>query len=199
VNAKAQFLVVRGWVLLRDEEIIIRQNKMHNLKKTANLQHLPKHKTRALISKNKEGIGMKAFSHTLTLLLVNTVSVGLVGCGISKEEHEKVVFHLEQANAQLAKSSAELEQANEKIAKMEKSQTDDAAEVRIAIKKHRRAEKLLRASLVNSQRETTILRQQLDKLTQSLRKASRELDVTKQANEELIRQINELMKEKRRS
>jgi septal ring factor EnvC (AmiA/AmiB activator) len=124
---------------------------------------------------------------------------GLVGCGINKDEHEKVVSQLEQANAQLAKVSAELEQANAQLAKMERSQTDDVAGLKIALKKHKRARKLLRASLASSQRETTILRQQLDELTQSLIKVSTELDITSQANEELKRQIVKLMQEKRPS
>jgi septal ring factor EnvC (AmiA/AmiB activator) len=142
---------------------------------------------------------MKALQQALTLLLVKIAIFGLAGCGISKDEHEKVVSQLEQANAQLAKVSAELEQANAKIAKMEESQTDDVAGLKIALKKHKRARKLLRASLANSQRETTILRQQLDELTQSLIKVSTELDITSQANEVLKRQIDALMKEKRRS
>jgi preprotein translocase subunit SecF len=142
---------------------------------------------------------MKALQQALTLLLVKIAIFGLVGCGINKDEHEKVVSQLEQANAQLAKVSAELEQANAQIAKMERSQTDDVAGLKIALKKHKRARKLLRASLASSQRETTILRQQLDELTQSLIKVSTELDITSQANEELKRQIVKLMQEKRPS
>ena len=142
---------------------------------------------------------MKALQQALTLLLVKIAIFGLVGCGINKDEHEKVVSQLEQANAQLTKVSAELEQANVQIAKMERSQTDDVAGLKIALKKHKRARKLLRASLANSQRETTILRQQLDELTQSLIKVSTELDITSQANEELKRQIVKLMQEKRPS
>jgi chromosome segregation ATPase len=142
---------------------------------------------------------MKALQQALTLLLVKIAILGLAGCGISKDDHEKVVSQLEQANAQLAEVGAELEQANAKIAKMEKPQTDEVAGLKIALKKHKRARKLLRASLASSQRETTILRQQLDELTQSLIKVSTELDITSQANEVLKRQIDELMKEKRRS
>ena len=142
---------------------------------------------------------MKAFKQTLTLLMVNIALIGLAGCGISKDEHEKVVSQLEKANVQLAQTRAELEQANTKIAKMEELQPDDQHALRMSLKKHKRARQLLRASLADSQRETTILRQQLDELTQSLMKVSRELDVTKQANEVLKRQIDELMKEKRRS
>jgi septal ring factor EnvC (AmiA/AmiB activator) len=142
---------------------------------------------------------MKALQQALTLLLVKIAIFGLVGCGINKDEHEKVVSQLEQANAQLAKVSAELEQANAQLAKMERSQTDDVAGLKIALKKHKRARKLLRASLASSQRETTILRQQLDELTQSLIKVSTELDITSQANEELKRQIVKLMQEKRPS
>ena len=142
---------------------------------------------------------MKALQQALTLLLVKIAIFGLVGCGINKDEHEKVVSQLEQANAQLAKVSAELEQANAQVSKMERSRTDDVAGLKIALKKHKRARKLLRASLASSQRETTILRQQLDELTQSLIKVSTELDITSQANEELKRQIVKLMQEKRQS
>ncbi len=141
---------------------------------------------------------MKAFKQTLTLLVMNIALIGLAGCGISKDEHEKVLSQLEKANALLAETRVELEQANSKIAHMEKLQPDDPHELSIALKKHKRARQLLRASLADSQRETTILRQQLDELTQSLMLVSRELDVTKQANEVLKRQIDELVKEKTR-
>jgi hypothetical protein len=147
----------------------------------------------------EKGIGMKAFKQTVALLTVYIALIGLVGCGISKEEHEKVLSQVEMANAQLAKTRAELEQANKKIAKMEASQPEEQNKLRIDLKKQRRARQLLRASLADSQRETTILRQQLDELTQSLMKVSRELDVTRQANEVLKRQIDALMEEKGRS
>jgi septal ring factor EnvC (AmiA/AmiB activator) len=142
---------------------------------------------------------MKAFKQTVMLLMVNIALIGLAGCGIDKEEHEKVVSQLEEANALLAKTRAELEQANTKIANMKVLQPDDQQALKTALKKHKRARRLLRASLADSQRETTILRQQLDELTQSLMKVSRERDVTKQANEVLKRQIDELMRDKRRS
>lgn len=122
--------------------------------------------------------------------------INLAGCGISKDQHEKVLSQLEKANVLLAETRAELEQANSKIAHMEKLQTTDPHELSMALKKHKRARQLLRASLADSQRETTILRQQLDELTQSLMKVSRELEVTRQANEVLKQQIDELTKEK---
>jgi septal ring factor EnvC (AmiA/AmiB activator) len=132
---------------------------------------------------------MKAFKQTVTLLMVNIALIGLLGCGISKEEHHRVLSQLEMANAQLAKTRAELEQANKKIAKIEASQPDEQSKLGIELKKQKRARQLLRASLADSQRETTILRQQLDELTHRLMKVSRELEVTRQANEVLKRQI----------
>ncbi|UCB48768.1 MAG: hypothetical protein JSW56_16855 [Deltaproteobacteria bacterium] len=141
---------------------------------------------------------MNAFKQTVTLLVVNIALIGLAGCGVSKDEHEKVLSQLDKANALLAETRAELEQANSKIASMEKLPPNDQHDLSIALKKHKRARQLLRASLADSQRETTILRQQLDELTQSLMKVTRELDVTKQANEVLKQQIDELMKEKTR-
>jgi septal ring factor EnvC (AmiA/AmiB activator) len=132
---------------------------------------------------------MKAFKQTVTLLTVNIALIGLLGCGISKEDHERVLSQLEMANAQLAKTRAELEQANKKIAKIEASQPDEQGKLGIELKKQKRARQLLRASLADSQRETTILRQQLDELTHRLMKVSRELEVTRQANEVLKRQI----------
>jgi chromosome segregation ATPase len=141
---------------------------------------------------------MKAFKQTVTLLIMNITLIGLVGCGISKDEHEKVVSQLEKVNEELAKTRSDLEQTNKKMIKLDALQPDEPNKLRIALRKEKRARKLLRASLADSQRETTILRQQLDELTQSLMKVTRELDVTKQANEVLKRQIDELMKEKTR-
>jgi len=56
---------------------------------------------------------MKALKRALTFLFVTFAIIALVGCGVSKEEHEKAV-------SELGKTKAELAQAKTKMTDMEK-------------------------------------------------------------------------------
>lgn len=60
---------------------------------------------------------MKALKQVLTLMALTIAAVALLGCGVTKEEHEKTVSELNEARA-------ELEQANAKIAELEKSMNE---------------------------------------------------------------------------
>lgn len=147
---------------------------------------------------------MKIFERAMTLLVIAITALGLVGCVISKDKHEKILAQLEKTKAELAKANAELSQANAKlgqantkIAGMEKLLADAQHGQRIAHKKQTRGKQLLRASLASAQREAAVLRQQMDELTQRLLEVNNELNITRQANEILRGQIDELTKEKR--
>lgn len=66
---------------------------------------------------------MKAVKQVLIFSLVALAVIALVGCGVSKEEHEKTVSELNKAKADLA-------QANAKVAEMEKSLTEAQAKLK---------------------------------------------------------------------
>jgi len=156
-------------------------------------------KTRWAKQHPKKGrIGMQTLKKNRLLFLVTLTLLGFVGCEISKEENEKVVSQLEKTTAQLAEAKASLELANAKVTEMEKLLAQVQGQLRIAREKQTRTRQVLRASLADSQRETTILRQQLDELMQRVMQLSRELDITKQANEVLKEKINTLTYEKNR-
>ena len=74
---------------------------------------------------------MKKFGQVLTCVFVVFALIALVGCGVSKEDHEKVVSdlnktkaNLEKSTAELTKAKADLAQANSKTAALEKSLND---------------------------------------------------------------------------
>ena len=49
---------------------------------------------------------MKNFKHFIMLMMVISISVALVGCGVSKEEHDKTVSDLNKAKSELAQANA---------------------------------------------------------------------------------------------
>jgi chromosome segregation ATPase len=59
---------------------------------------------------------MKKFGQVLTCVFVVFALVALVGCGVSKEDHEKVVSDLNKVKADLERSAAELKKANADLA-----------------------------------------------------------------------------------
>ena len=74
---------------------------------------------------------MKKFGQVVTCVFVVFALIGLVGCGVSKDDHEKVVSDLnktkadlEKSKADLNKAKADLAQANSKVAALEKSVND---------------------------------------------------------------------------
>ena len=66
---------------------------------------------------------MKALKQVLTFLVVTLAVIGLVGCGVSKEEHEKAV-------SELSKTKADLAQAKTKMADMDKSLSEAQAKLK---------------------------------------------------------------------
>ena len=66
---------------------------------------------------------MNASKKVLTSILVTLGIIALVGCGVSKEEHEKAV-------SELNKTKAELAQAKTKMAEMEKSLNEARAQLK---------------------------------------------------------------------
>lgn len=120
------------------------------------------------------------------------LAIGLTGCGVSKDEHQKVLSELEQTRAELRKTRAELEEANTKIFEIKKSFLTAQSESKIASRKYGREKKLMQAELVSARREAAILRQQMDELRESFVRATREAVILKEANEMLRAKINEL-------
>ena len=114
---------------------------------------------------------MKALKRALTFLFVTLAIIALVGCGVSKEEHEKAV-------SELGKTKAELAQAKTKMADMEKSlseaqaqlksqamQPPPAAEKAAVAEKTGAADTGTQDKLAAAQKEATDLRAKVDSLT----------------------------------
>src|SRR5512136_2052955 len=114
---------------------------------------------------------MKTLTRMLTFFFVTLAVIALVGCGVSKEEHEKAV-------SELNKTKAELAQANAKVAEMEKSLTEAQAKLKsqamqppppaakpTAVEKPAAADTGMHDKLAASQKEAADLRAKVDSLT----------------------------------
>ncbi len=64
---------------------------------------------------------MKALTRVLTFFFVALAVIAMVGCGVSKEDHEKTV-------SELSKTKADLAQAKTKIAELEKALSEAQAQ-----------------------------------------------------------------------
>jgi predicted nucleic acid-binding Zn-ribbon protein len=113
---------------------------------------------------------MNALKRLLTLFFVTLAVIALVGCGVSKEEHEKAV-------SELNKTKAELAQAKTKIADMEKSLSEAQAQLKSKAKEPSLAEKPevvekpgaadtgMQDKLAAAQKDATDLRAKVESLT----------------------------------
>ena len=134
--------------------------------------------------------------YSVTMLAVAGLVICFIGCGISKEEHEKTVSEIEKTKvkldrmkAELKETRARLDQANTKSADMEKTLTKTRNQLKIALKKHKREKQVLKAALAAARNELAYLRQKLEELTQNYLRTASELDMTKHANE-ILREQN---------
>jgi chromosome segregation ATPase len=162
---------------------------------------------------------MKLPSERVKLFLVIGVMIGVVGCGVSKDQYEETVSELNKTKAELNrirtdlnetkskldktvveldKTKAEQEKAYTKIAEMQKSLTEAQNQLEIALERHTNEKQLMQSQFVGAQREASILRQQSEELYQSLIKATTELDMFREANEVLRGQIYKLTNERNR-
>lgn len=80
---------------------------------------------------------MKTFKRILASAFLAFVVIAFAGCGVSKEDHEKVVSELSKAKAELEKtvaelnkSKAELAQTSSKVADVEKSLSEALAQLK---------------------------------------------------------------------
>jgi chromosome segregation ATPase len=113
---------------------------------------------------------MKALKRVLTLFFLTLGIIALVGCGVSKEEHEKAV-------SELSKTKEELAQAKTKMADMEKSlnqaqaqlqsqaREPSPAEKSAAVEKPTTADTGMQDKLAAARKEATDLRAKVESLT----------------------------------
>ena len=114
---------------------------------------------------------MKAFRQALTSIFVVLAIIAFVGCGVSKEEHEKAISQINKAKAELektvaelSKSKADLAQAMSKVADMEKSLSDAQAQPKIAANEPA-ADTGTQEKLAAAQKEANELRAKVESLT----------------------------------
>jgi predicted nucleic acid-binding Zn-ribbon protein len=115
-------------------------------------------------------ISVHALKQVLMSILVILCLIALVGCGVSKEEHEKAV-------SELSKTKAELAQAVTKMADMEKSLSEAQAQLKSQAKEPSPAEKPaevekpaavdtgMQDKLAAAQKEASDLRAKVESLT----------------------------------
>ena len=121
---------------------------------------------------------MTLFRRVLTYLIVSLWLVAFLGCGVSKEEHEKTVSELkntkmalEKAMADLDRNKTDLTQAKTKMASLEKSLAESQAQIKIASEKtalenkNRESNKAMLDKLAASQKEAQELRVMVKNLT----------------------------------
>jgi chromosome segregation ATPase len=111
---------------------------------------------------------MRTIKQVLTLAGVSIALFSLVGCGISKEEHEKAI-------AELDRTKAELEQANAKIADLEQSLSEGLAKIKGEVQKPEVIEKEpgkaeagseeMLKKLASAEQEASELRAKVESLT----------------------------------
>jgi predicted nuclease with TOPRIM domain len=113
---------------------------------------------------------MKALKGVLTFFCVTLAVIALVGCGVSKEEHEKTV-------SELNKTKADLAQARTKMADVEKSLSEAQAQLKSQAKTPSPAESPavaekpgtvdtgMQDKLAAAQKETSDLRAKVESLT----------------------------------
>jgi len=118
---------------------------------------------------------MKKFGQGLTCVFVVVALIALVGCGVSKEDHEKVVSDLnktkadlDKSKADLSKAQADLAQANSKAAALEKSlnEAKGQSEEKVAAAQKQTGD--LQAKVDTLSKEKTDLEGMLEKLKTQL-------------------------------
>jgi len=155
---------------------------------------------------------MKFLIHLVLLLAVAGSLSTLAACGISKDEHEKIVAEhkktitdlakkrdeLDKISAELEKTKIKLKQTNHELAEKERSLTKANNQLKNTSEKFSKEKKAMESSLIAARHEVGYLRDKMDELIQSFKKASDELNMAEKANEILHQQMNELTAERDR-
>jgi len=169
---------------------------------------------------------MKFLNDLMVLIGLMVIAFVLVGCGISKDEHEKIASELyktkieidktkteltktqkEFANtktelhkikAELDKTKMELKQANAEFAEMEKTCNEARSLLKIDLEKQVKEGQAIKFQLIGSRHEVAYLKEELGELLNRFMKTAEELDMTQNANQILRTQMAELIKEKKR-
>jgi len=91
----------------------------------------------AFVSPDERRIPMKTLKRVLASAVVTLAIIALAGCGVSKEDHEKVVSELnktkaelEKTVAELSKSKSDLAQTSSKVADVQKSLSEALAQLK---------------------------------------------------------------------
>jgi len=100
---------------------------------------------------------MKILRHVLTSMVLAGLVFALFGCGVNKDEHQKVVSELKETKAQL-------DEANDKIAQLEKSLTAAKDQEKTSVKEPAKVDTGMQDKLAAAQQETTNLRAKVENL-----------------------------------
>ena len=103
---------------------------------------------------------MRALKIILILMAMAGLMMALNGCGISEDEHQKVVSELNQTKSLLDK-------ANAKIAQLEKSVTATQDQGKTGVKMPEGVDSGLKEKLATAQEEANNLRSKVESLTKA--------------------------------
>ena len=106
---------------------------------------------------------MKVIRCILILMVLTGLTIVMIGCGVSEDEHQKVVTELSETKAQLDAANSKIAQLEKSVKKLEKVGTPVAMDTGIKEKLAAAQEKV--KSLTN---ENSNLKGMLEKLKQQL-------------------------------
>jgi len=108
---------------------------------------------------------MKKFGQVVTCVFVVFALIALVGCGVSKEDHEKVVSELTKTKADLEKSKADLEKSKADLNKAKADLTQADSKVAALEKSVNEAKGQNEQKVAGAQNEAGDLQAKVDSLT----------------------------------
>ena len=155
---------------------------------------------------------MKCLIYMVLLSAMMGMISTLAACGVSKDDHEKIVSEYNKAMAELAKKEAELNmtkaelektkiklnKANNGVSEKKISLTKTPNQIKIALEKCSHEKRAKESSLIATRHEVTYLRNKMEELINSFNKVSNELNLAEKANEVLREQLDELAAERDR-
>ena len=160
---------------------------------------------------------MKRLAIFMVLLCMPGLFFALPGCGVSKEEQERLVSELgkikaelQDARAELTRADSELKQTRAALAKitedlknenarcfqMEKSFNEKHNALIISVELLKKEKRKLASKALAARNEAVYLRDKMDELIHGLRKMTEELNLVKRANKALRDEMDVLTKQK---
>ena len=153
---------------------------------------------------------MKRLSKLMMLLFLYSIFMAPAGCGVQKEEQEKLVSELRDAKIELTETKSEFNQTKAELEKIknelkseiarcvqiEKALSEKYSSLIISFEQLSKEKQNMESKAVSARNEALYLRDKMDELIHGIRKVTEELNLVKTANKTLCDQMDALAKEK---